>query len=205
MEQYIREHLRAHFKMKKTISIIQILILIIGILAFSYIFGEIEKKSGIEISRGVGIVSAQEIVGNNCDEPNAKQCSTDGNKVLLCSEDNQIWTELDNCEKKNQICQFRGCVDDKEENVKCAVEKETDGNYYVCRNEKGEIINKQKLENDEVDETGKLNDKGKGKVTGWLATMGGGITSSKITELLTNGQTKLFGKTIFIGYSFFTI
>ena len=50
MEQYIREHLRAHFKMKKTISIIQILILIIGILAFSYIFGEIEKKSGIEIS-----------------------------------------------------------------------------------------------------------------------------------------------------------
>src|SRR3989338_8517434 len=98
MEEYMKEQRRVQFKMKKTIysrpcsnvgkknftfakslGIIQILILIIGILAFSYIFGEIEKKSGIEISRGVGIVSAQEIVGNNCDEPNAKQCSTDGN------------------------------------------------------------------------------------------------------------------------------
>ena len=63
MEQYIQEHRRVLFKMKinknKSIAISQILILIIGILAFSYIVGEIGKKSGIEISRGVGIVGAQ--------------------------------------------------------------------------------------------------------------------------------------------------
>jgi len=74
MEQYIREHLRAHFKMKKTISIIQILILIIGILAFSYMVGEIGKKSGIEISRGVGIVSAQENNPDACASNMAPYC-----------------------------------------------------------------------------------------------------------------------------------
>lgn len=43
---------------KKIISLTQILILLIGILAFSYIVGEIGKQKGIEVSRGIGIVGA---------------------------------------------------------------------------------------------------------------------------------------------------
>ena len=184
------------FKIKKTIGITQILILVIGILAFSYMLGEIGKKSGIEISRGVGIVSAQAIKGNNCDEVNAKACSIDDEQVLWCHQDDQIWKEFENCGEKNQICQEGKCVDDKEELVKCDVENKNSGKYYVCRNEKGEIVGEQKLEGDEVDENGKLNDKGKNKITSWLTTIGGGFTSSKIAELLANGQTKFLGKTI---------
>lgn len=46
-----------------SLAITQILILIIGILAFSYMLGEIGKSQGIEVSRGVEIVSAQALCG----------------------------------------------------------------------------------------------------------------------------------------------
>jgi len=61
---------------KKILSLTQILILIVGILAFSYMIGEIGKKSGIEISRGIGIVSAQE-----------KSCEEQGG---ICLDDTQF-------------------------------------------------------------------------------------------------------------------
>ncbi len=174
---------------KKFLSMTQILILLIGIFAFSFIIGEIGKSQGIEISKGIGIVGAQE---------SSDACES--NMEPYCFEEQSVTCE-NNVLKYTPcgvgfVCDKGKCVNDVEETVTCAVEKKTDGNYYVCRNEKGEIINKQKLDNTDVGEDGKLNDKGKNKVTNWLTGIGSGITSSKITELLANGQTKLFGKTI---------
>ncbi len=65
---------------KKILSITQILILLIGILAFNYIVGEIGKSQGIKVSRGIGIVGAQ-TAGNECGEDG--QTITDSEGQLL--------------------------------------------------------------------------------------------------------------------------
>ncbi len=94
---------------KIILSITQILILLIGILAFNYLIGEIGKQKGIEISRGIGFVGAQEIESYNCDAPEEKSCSTDYKQVLQCNPTEQLWVELDNCEEKNYVCKNKEC------------------------------------------------------------------------------------------------
>ncbi len=73
----------------KKIAITQILILVIGIIAFSYMLGEIGKNSGIEVSREIGIVSAK---GESCN--GATGCPTEGEICDLLEEKCDESTEV---------------------------------------------------------------------------------------------------------------
>ena len=80
-------------KLNKTLGIFQILILIIGILAFSYMLGEIGKSQGIKVAKGIGIVEAQTSLcgeeGGICLDSTQYDCSPVGGeggwKTGLCS------------------------------------------------------------------------------------------------------------------------
>ncbi|KHO54761.1 MAG: hypothetical protein QT10_C0012G0009 [archaeon GW2011_AR19] len=166
-------------KLNKTLGLTQILILLIGIFAFSFMIGEIGKSQGIEIARGVGIVSGQ--------------------NANLSQGEGAYWAEI-NREEIPPITTQTTPGEDKEEKVTGKVETIDGKKYYVIRDSEGKIINKELLDEDDTkkNETGKdeLSDKGKNKVNNWLLTTGGGIVASKVTELINTGEVKLFGKEI---------
>ena len=147
MEQYIREHLRAHFKMKKTISIIQILILIIGILAFSYMVGEIGKKSGIEISRGVGIVSAQE---NNPDA-----CAS--NMAPYCFQEQAVTCE-------NNFLKYTSCIGGTCEDGKCVYD------WFTYEQDGKEVTVPSTYD---TNENGKVDEEEKAGIMEYVSAVGG--------------------------------
>ncbi len=75
------------------IAITQILILLIGILAFNYIVGEIGKQKGIEISRGIGFVGAQGLEGETCKYKYETFCAETFGEGAVCN------IQKDRCEE----------------------------------------------------------------------------------------------------------
>src|SRR3989338_4726947 len=166
MEEYMKEQRRVQFKMKKTIysrpcsnvgkknftfakslGIIQILILIIGILAFSYIFGEIEKKSGIEISRGVGIVSAQE---NNPDA-----CAS--NMAPYCFQEQAVTCE-------NNFLKYTSCIGGTCENGKCVYD------WFTYEQDGKEVTVPSTYD---TNENGKVDEEEKAGIMEYVSAVGG--------------------------------
>ncbi len=180
---------------KKIISITQILILIVGILAFSYIVGEIGKRQGIEVSKGVGLVSAQP---NLCDE--SGECTTEGGS---CANSDECATGL--------ICQEGICVDapeiaDSSKSI-TSPELSTKTNEPV-RYEAGQKIlsgsEKYQLQKEDVNKDGSLNEKEGSGIGNFAKNTGGqivnGVLVSKGGEIIKGTGTKLGVKLFHTSY-----